>query len=219
MKSGVWSRFVLVVPTVVMLVACSTGSVGAAGAATKTKTTTKKTAKATKARVTTAKAVTTLQPKTTVVAVVPTSTLAAVRAKAPFEQYGEVRFTLTGADGKKKEYCALLADTQELQNRGLMGRTDLAGYNAMLFTWPTDVANGFWMRTVPIWLSIAWWDNKGKLVTKLDMAPCGDSADCPTYVAERPYRVAMETMRGGIDELGVTAETVLAIGGTCPSRA
>ena len=152
---------------------------------------------------------------TRVVTVVPSSLVASARARAPFEQFGEVRFVITNAQGKDVEYCALLADTPENQQRGLMGRRDLGAYDAMLFTWPFDVSGGFWMRTVPIWLSIAWWDRSGRVVTQLDMAPCGDSADCPVYTPTGPYRVAMETLRGGLEPLGVSSASMLQVGGAC----
>ena len=74
----------------------------------------------------------------TVVAIVPSSQVAAVRAKAPIERFGEVRFLLTGSDGKDREFCALLADTEPLREQGLMGRSDLGGYDAMLFSWTED---------------------------------------------------------------------------------
>jgi uncharacterized membrane protein (UPF0127 family) len=174
------------------------------------------------ARTTTKKLTATTQAPTTavpaqskVVTVVPSSLVAAARARSPFEQFGEVRFVITDASGKDVEYCALLADNPENQQRGLMGRRDLGGYDAMLFTWNFDVQGGFWMRTVPVWLSIAWWDQHGRLVSSLDMAPCGDSADCPVYTPTGPYRVAMETLRGGLEPLGVGPSAVLQVGGAC----
>ncbi len=155
------------------------------------------------------------KPVPTVVTIVPVEQAAAARAAAPWADYGTIRFTLTQVDGSEKEFCALLADTPAAQARGLMQRTDLGGYDAMLFTWDNDTSGGFWMRTVPIWLSIAWFDKVGSLVTKLDMAPCGDREDCPNYVPTGPYRVAMETLRGGLEPLGVSKTSRLLIGGAC----
>lgn len=154
-------------------------------------------------------------PAPTVVAIVPSTQLANARAAAPWADYATVKFTVTQADGTTKEFCALLADTPSAQARGLMQRTDLGGYDAMLFTWPSDTSGGFWMRTVPIWLSIAWFNAVGKVVTQLDMAPCGDRDDCPTYSPAGPYRVAMETLRGGLEPLGVSATSRLQVGGAC----
>jgi uncharacterized membrane protein (UPF0127 family) len=219
-------RLIAIVSVLCFLVATLGGcSGGSADGKTTTKTTTKTKPKPKTTRKAAPKTVprTTLKtvPATTgtVVAVVPVTnlppTLATVRAKAPFGQFGEVRFTITNAQGKDQEFCALLADTPQNQEQGLMGQNNLAGYDAMLFTWPTDTSSGFWMRTVPIWLSIAWWEGSGKFVNSLDMAPCGDSADCPVYSALRPYRVAMETMRGGLTPLGIKPESILTIGGTC----
>ncbi len=229
-----WSCvLVSLMSAVVLLGALMTGCTGASNAASRTTIRARTTIKArstkppttmarvtSRARTTTKAASPTRTPgavssTTRVVTVVPSSLVAAVRAKAPFEQYGEVRFVITNAQGKDEEFCALLADTPENQMRGLMGRSDLGGYDAMLFTWPVDVNGGFWMRTVPIWLSIAWWDNRGRLVTALDMAPCGDSSDCPIYNPTGSYRVAMETLRGGLEPLGVSPTALLQVGGAC----
>ncbi len=211
------------VAIVVALVFATAAVSGCSGGAAIGKTTTRKKVATTRRSATTKSPVTkppaTKPAPTTVVAVVPTAnipaTIASVKARAPFAQFGEVRFTIRNAAGKDEEFCALLADTPQNQERGLMGQTDLAGYDAMLFTWSADTTSGFWMRTVPIWLSIAWWDATGKFVNSVDMAPCGDSADCPSYFATRPYRVAMETLRGGLVPLGIKPESVLTIGGTC----
>ena len=42
-----------------------------------------------------------------------------------------------------------------------------------------------------------------------------DSADCPVYSPTGPYRVAMETLRGGLEPLGVSPSSILQVGGAC----
>jgi uncharacterized protein len=219
--AGIRVASVLALFVSLLLVACSGGA--AIGKSTTRPTAKPKrvtTRRGTSKPATSAKSIrTTSIPTTSIVNVVPVTslpaTLAAARASAPFEQFGEVRFTITNSAGKETEFCALLADTPANQEQGLMGQTDLAGYNAMLFTWPADTNVGFWMRTVPIWLSIAFWDGGGKFVSATDMAPCGDSANCPSYYAKAPFRVAMETLREGLKPLGVAPDSVLKIGGPC----
>lgn len=198
-----------------MLVLGASSCTGSSGAATSKRiTTTRRTVARTPA--TTARPVATVaRPTSTVVAIVSSSEVAAVTARAPFQSFEEVRFVVTGADGKDHEYCALLADTEPLREQGLMGRTDLGGYDAMLFGWDVDTTSAFWMRTVPVWLSIAWFDKSGTHVGQLDMAPCGDSDSCPRYGAAAAYRWAMETMRGGLDRLGVRPGAMLRVGGRC----
>src|ERR1700690_3494672 len=49
---------------------------------------------------------------------------------AGFDQIG---FTVRSADGATTHHCGLLALTTAQQNQGLMNRTNLAGYDGMLF--------------------------------------------------------------------------------------
>ena len=60
----------------------------------------------------------------------------------------------------------------------------------MVFTFPEERTNGFWMRNTPTPLSIAYLDDAGEVVEALDMEPCDDSDDCPSYPPGRavPHR-------------------------------
>ena len=152
---------------------------------------------------------------TTVVAIVESTSVASVKAHAPFTRFGEVQFVITDTNGSLHEFCALLADTEALREQGLMGQRDLGGYDAMLFSWAGDTNSQFWMRTVPITLAIAWFDASGRHVGQAEMAPCGDSDACPRYGASASYRWGMETLAGGLQPLGVKPGVVLSVGGRC----
>lgn len=133
--------------------------------------------------------------------------------------FGEVAFRVrpAGAAGPSSaEYCALLAETGDQVARGLMGRRDLAGYDGMVFRFPTDQRGSFYMRNVPIPLTVAWFDASGRFVSSQDMAPCPDQDGCPLYGAARPYRLALEVPGGGLGRLGVGPGSVLEVGGACP---
>jgi uncharacterized membrane protein (UPF0127 family) len=108
--------------------------------------------------------------------------------------------------------CALLAATAEQQNQGLMNRTDLGGYDGMLFRFDDDIQGGFYMKDTLIPLSIAWFDADGRFVSSTDMPPCGDIAACPTYSPDKPYRYALEVALGGLPDLGIAAGTRLVVG-------
>lgn len=135
--------------------------------------------------------------------------------RTPVAGFGEIAFRLEGggADGVRR--CALLADTPAQQRQGLMGRRDLAGYDAMVFRFPADGTGSFFMRNVPMPLEIAWFDQAGGLVSTAEMAPCADRDGCPTYPPAGPYRLALEVEAGGLDRLGVGRSTVLVLDGAC----
>jgi len=127
--------------------------------------------------------------------------------------FGRVAFRVSTAPGR---FCALLAETEAQRERGLMGRSDLGGTDAMVFTFPTDSTVGFVMTDVPVPLSIAWFDARGRLVGTADMDPCPASIQsCPVYPAPAPYRDAVEVLRGGLSRFNVGSHSVLSLGGSC----
>lgn len=147
---------------------------------------------------------------------VPTGVSAPAPAEAPVE-FGEIAFQVTPGAGlpATTQRCAQLAETEQQHQRGLMGRRGLGGYDAMVFRFATDTSGTFYMRNVPIALSIAWFDAGGRLVSTADMDPCPDQEGCPQYPPAGPYRFALEVEKGGLGRLGVTRSAVLHLGGAC----
>jgi uncharacterized membrane protein (UPF0127 family) len=130
--------------------------------------------------------------------------------------FGEVAITVDPGDGSDLlTWCLLAALDAQQRGRGLMEVTDLQGYSGMVFVYEDDVANGFYMRNTPTPLSIAWVGADGAVVTTTDMDPCEDRDGCPTYSPERPYRYAIETFQGDLDDLGITEDARVAVGGAC----
>jgi hypothetical protein len=129
-----------------------------------------------------------------------------------FQQIG---FAVRSATGVTVRHCGLLALTTAQQNQGLMNRTDLAGYDGMLFQWLDPTTTQFYMKDTPISLSIAWFDENGHFVSATDMAPCGAVATCPLYSASAPYVVALEVPKGQLGPLGVGAGSTISVGGAC----
>jgi uncharacterized membrane protein (UPF0127 family) len=132
-------------------------------------------------------------------------------ARRPFGGFGEVAFRIE----PDRRGCALLAARPAQWARGLMGRRDLGGYDAMVFDFGTEVASGFWMRNTPIPLTVAFFAADGRYLGARDMAPCGDRPDCPVYRAPRPYRYAIEVPRGRLPRLGVRPGSRLVLSGRC----
>jgi uncharacterized membrane protein (UPF0127 family) len=88
-----------------------------------------------------------------------------------------------------------VADTGAEREHGLMGRRELAGDSGMAFVFPEDTKAPFWMKDTLIPLSIAFYDDAGRIVRILDMKPCRANP-CPLYDPERTYRGALEVNLG-----------------------
>lgn len=137
----------------------------------------------------------------------------------PPVEFGAIAFRVTPPAGAglpaTTERCALLAETELQHQRGLMGRRDLGGYDAMVFRFARDTSGAFHMRNVPVPLEIAWFDANGRLVSTADMEPCPDREGCPHYPPAGPYRFALEVEKGGLSRLGIDESSVLSVGGDC----
>jgi uncharacterized protein len=95
------------------------------------------------------------------------------------------------------------ADSAAERQQGLMGRTSLAPDAGMVFLFDGPVTSEFWMKDTLIPLSIAFWDEDGRIVGIRDMEPCSEDP-CPTYGAPEPYIGALEVNIGFFDDEGVT---------------
>jgi len=142
-------------------------------------------------------------------------------SRSHFGDFAELAFRIDGGSGADAARsaavrCALLADTEARQNLGLMNRTDLGGYDGMIFRFTADTTVAFYMKDTPLPLSIAFFDSAGQYVSGADMAPCIHQASCPTYGAAKPYRFALEVPQGAIPRLGVGPATRLVTAGPCP---
>jgi uncharacterized membrane protein (UPF0127 family) len=143
----------------------------------------------------------------------PRLTLAATTTtSAPPVTFAHVAFRISTVRGR---FCAMLAENDQQRERGLMGRTDLGGTDAMVFTFPADSTLPFVMTDVPVPLSIAWFDARGRLVRTADMVPCPTLQACPRYPAGRPYRYAIEVLKGGLARFRAGPSSVLTVGGSC----
>ncbi len=95
-----------------------------------------------------------------------------------------------------------VADTEAARRRGLMHRRELDRNAGMVFLFDEPTRSGFWMKDTLIPLSAAFWDESGRIVAILDMAPC--RADpCRMYSPPGDYVGAVEANRGFFAEHGV----------------
>ena len=95
------------------------------------------------------------------------------------------------------------AETPDQHALGLMHRTSLAEDSGMVFLFFEQHSGGFWMKNTLIPLSIAFFDEKGKILRILDMEPC-EAEPCEIYDPGVPYGGALEVNQGAFDDWGVT---------------
>jgi uncharacterized protein len=95
-----------------------------------------------------------------------------------------------------------IAETDETRSRGLMERESLGAESGMVFVMGAPTSGGFWMKDTLIPLSIAFWDQEGRILTMLDMDPC-PSDPCPSYNPGVLYTHALEVNQGFFVENGI----------------
>ena len=107
-----------------------------------------------------------------------------------------------GTDDGTVSLDVQVADTPAERRTGLMGRESLSPYDGMVFVWEEPVVITFWMKDTLIPLSIAFWDEGGRIISILDMDPC--TADpCSSYGPGEPFVGAVEVDRGAFERHGV----------------
>ncbi len=96
-----------------------------------------------------------------------------------------------------------IADDPDERARGLMGVEDLPTDEGMAFLYggPTDAT--FWMKDTLIPLSIAFVDDRNRIVTIREMTPCADGDACRTYASDEPYTKAIEAEAGWFTDHGI----------------
>lgn len=103
-----------------------------------------------------------------------------------------------------------IAETGEQQGYGLMYRRWLAEDRGMAFLFGQDTTSSFYMQNTFIPLSIAFFDQGGRILKILDMEPC-DDAPCPLYDPGVSYRGALEVNQGAFQRWGVAEGDIITI--------
>jgi len=131
--------------------------------------------------------------------------------------FGEVSYRIETMS--KTTRCALLADTPQQREQGLMHVTDatLGNHDGMLFLFQEIQHGAFWMKDTILPLSIAYFGPDGRVVSTTDMEPCLNRGnDCPGYPAGGPFKYALEVAKGGLGRLGIGSGAHINVGGGCP---
>jgi uncharacterized membrane protein (UPF0127 family) len=105
-------------------------------------------------------------------------------------------------EGDVVEVRVEVADSQVEMARGLMGREHLDEDAGMVFVSPEPTDTSFWMKDTLIPLSVAFWDEGGRIFRIHDMEPCREEP-CPLYEPGGPWIGAVEVNRGFFEAHGV----------------
>lgn len=94
---------------------------------------------------------------------------------------------------------AEVAYTFETRAQGLMFRKDLGPNQGMLFVFPQAERHCMWMKNTRIPLSVAFVDEKGRIVSVSEMQPQTETTHC----AARPAKFALEMGKGWFAARGI----------------
>src|SRR5215216_6628842 len=135
----------------------------------------------------------------------PTMADAPAVTTAPGGAARTVAYRLEPAGGRPVTVRLEVAADPAARARGLMGRTEVPEGTGMVFLYPRDVAEAYWMKNTLVPLSIAFVAADGRVVSVAEMTPC--TADpCPSYPAAGLYRYAFEAAGVGEGDKVVPAD-------------
>jgi uncharacterized membrane protein (UPF0127 family) len=115
---------------------------------------------------------------------------------------GTATYRLLPGGGAESTVRLEVAADPAARARGLMGRERVPPGTGMVFLYPADVREAFWMKDTLVPLSIAFVAADGRVVSVAEMTPCR-SDPCPTYPPAGPYRYAVELGAGAFPSAGV----------------
>jgi uncharacterized protein len=106
-----------------------------------------------------------------------------------------------------KNYELEVAADDFSRMRGLMERDSMPEAHGMIFVFPQDTSEGFWMHNTRIPLDIVFIDSSGKVVSVKQMKPYDEN----TTLAGGSYRYAIELNGGAGADSGVKAGDTVVI--------
>ena len=112
---------------------------------------------------------------------------------------------------KGKRFVVEIAADDASREKGLMYREHMDPARGMLFTFPQEYPQAFWMKNTKIPLDMLFFDRNRRLVSlQADVPPCRKDP-CPSYPSEGPAMYVLELNGGVAHGLGVKAGDVLEI--------
>lgn len=106
-----------------------------------------------------------------------------------------------------------IANTESRREQGLMYRQSLDDAHGMLFLFPGDTTNGFWMQNTYIPLDIAYISADGKVVDIVH----GKPLDQTILYSSQPYRYALEVAGGWFQRHGYDVGSTVTIPSGLPA--
>lgn len=125
---------------------------------------------------------------------------AAAAAHAVAADLPTVKLTIKGT-----ALTAEVANTNEQRMIGLMHRFSLKPDTGMLFVFRDPQPVAFWMKNTFVALSIAYIDERGKILNIEDMAPQTED----THPSKGPVLYALEMKKGWFREHGIEAGAIV----------
>lgn len=114
------------------------------------------------------------------------------------------------ADGRVIRLDLEIAESSAERAFGLMHRRSLGDRNGMMFLFEDKSTGGFYMKNTLIPLSIAFLDERGKILRILDMDPCTEEP-CRVYNPNVAYNRALEVNQGAFARWGVTEGDIVEL--------
>ncbi|HZJ52858.1 MAG TPA: DUF192 domain-containing protein [Myxococcaceae bacterium] len=108
-----------------------------------------------------------------------------------------------------------IADTTPLRTRGLMWRTDLPEGTGMLFIFPSEVVQSFWMRNTLIPLDLVFIDRKLRVVGVVQWA---EPRTLTSRRVGKPSLYVLEVPGGWTSRNGVRTGSTIELEGALRSR-
>lgn len=119
----------------------------------------------------------------------------------------------TSVSLRGKSFAVELATDAPSREHGLMMRTSLAPGHGMLFVFPHEGPQGFWMKNTLIPLDMVYFDNNRRLVSVQQNVPPCKADPCAIYPSTGPARYVLELAAGTAARIGLQTGDELMIAG------
>lgn len=108
-----------------------------------------------------------------------------------------------------EEITAVVADTKELREKGLIGRKNLKANEGMLFAFTEPGLHGFWMKDMQLPIDIIWFDENYQIVDVWERAL---PASYPkVFTPHTPAQFVLEVQAGYFEDHHLKTGNILKI--------